>query len=179
MNQKLSKNKEDVNRNFVSPEAQEAYRQSLLRHIMLVQEAGSLLGVPKSQLDEHDNSKWGKEEFWDYAQHFHGTKADPTGFSLAWNHHVHNNPHHWQYWIHPAGGVVQGCDLFNDAFVMPKNFALEMVADWLGASKGYTGSWDMTEWLGKSWLRMKIHSETRKFLYDVLREIYNGKAWEL
>jgi hypothetical protein len=166
----------DTNKNYVSPQALMLFEESLIKHIEAVREAGAILGVRKSQLAVHDDSKWEPEEFWAYAQQFHGNKADPTGFSLAWNHHIHCNKHHWQHWLHPAGHVVKGTDLFNGAFEMPENYAMEMIADWLGASKCYTGSWDMTEWLEKNWVGMKIHSQTRNFIHDVLVEIKNGKA---
>lgn len=53
---------------------------------------------------------------------------------------------------------------------MPKAYAAEMVADWLGSSYVYTGSWDMEEWLNKNFYSGKIilHHNTKKFVETLL-----------
>jgi FMN phosphatase YigB (HAD superfamily) len=54
---------------------------------------------------------------------------------------------------------------------MPEKYAREMIADWLGASKAYTGSWDMTDWLNKNYNKIIVHKNTHAFIQKVLREI--------
>jgi hypothetical protein len=52
---------------------------------------------------DHDQTKdgFGSEEYKAYDQWFYGvrTPAAKYNFNRAWLHHIHMNPHHWQYWI--------------------------------------------------------------------------------
>ena len=80
---------------------------------------------------EHDMSKYQPEEYDAYDAYFYGgnrTKKVESDFNYAWLHHIHNNPHHWQYWV-----------LINDgdgikALEMPENYVYEMTCDWLSFS---------------------------------------------
>ena len=141
---------------------------SLCDHVCFVRDAGEKLGVNPDQLKSHDWTKFSLEEFPYYARQFTGDKGDPDGFARAWLHHQNNNLHHWEYWItrsghsHGGGGIVDGC------LRMPREYVLEMVADWMGASMAYTGSWDMTEWLTKNLQNIKLHPSTREDLNTIL-----------
>ena len=151
----------------VKKEVAEAFTISLRRHIAYVQEAGRKIGVLDEQLRIHDLSKWTREEFVGYALHFHGGGA-PVEFSKAWLHHIHTNPHHWQHWIFPDGWTPDGTQIENGILEMPKYCALEMVADWMGASFAYTNSWNMADWLTKNIPRIIVHSKTAAYLRGVL-----------
>lgn len=144
-----------------------AYKKSLQEHIANVQEAGQKLGVNGDLLDIHDRSKWTEAEFPGYAYHFHGGGA-PNEFAKAWLHHIHNNPHHWQYWMFPDGFTPKGSYVENGRVQMPEDYALEMVADWLGSSKTYTGSWDIANWLIDNTDRIQLHSKTADYVRQVL-----------
>lgn len=139
------------------------FAASLESHITYVREAGRQLGVEEWQLEQHDLSKWSVLEFPAYARHFHGG-GDPDGFAVAWLHHIHSNPHHWQHWIYPDGFTPKGSSVENGVVEMPEHCALEMLADWMGAGRAYTGSWDMTEWLTKNIPKIRVHSNTARFL---------------
>jgi len=147
-----------------------AFEAFLQTHIRNVQEAGHEVLVPAYLLQIHDASKWSEQEFSFYAQQFYGDRADPVGFARAWLHHQNCNPHHWEYWItrsdHSKGasgaGAVDGC------LSMPEEYVREMVADWMGASKTYTGSWDMSGWLTKNLPRMQLHPDTLDLVRTVL-----------
>lgn len=140
------------------------YAESLRDHIRFVKEAGGMTGVDPQLLEKHDNSKWTLAEFPHYAKHFHGG-GDPEGFSYAWLHHIHHNPHHWQHWIYPNGFKMDDSDVEDGGIVeMPFWFAKEMIADWMGASMAYTGSWDMIDWLAKNIPKIRVHSSTASFL---------------
>lgn len=143
------------------------YVESLKEHIAYVQEAGRKLGLPNEQLDIHDKSKWEEPEFSGYALHFKGGGA-PDKFAVAWIHHIHYNPHHWQHWIFPDNYTPNGSNVENGVIEMPEKYALEMVADWMGASKAYTGSWDMADWLSKNISRVIVHSKTAEYLRGIL-----------
>lgn len=155
----------------------EAYAESLRQHIAYVQEAGRKLGIEEQQLAVHDASKWTAAEFPGYAQHFQGGGA-PNEFSRAWLHHIHHNPHHWQHWIFPDGFTPKESDVENGAVQMPARFALEMIADWMGASRAYTGSWDMIDWLWKNIPKIRLHSNTAEYVRVVLdHEGYADVVW--
>ena len=141
---------------------------ALVEHTIYVREAGKRLHVPPEQLRIHDQSKFSYDEFVAYADHFHGDDPDPNSFVDAWLHHIHHNPHHWQHWMFPDGYTPKNSSVENGIVAMPGYYATEMVADWMGASMAYTGSWDMTDWLRKNWSLIKLHSATRTYIRDIL-----------
>lgn len=151
----------------LTAEVAEKFEKSLKAHIAAVQEAGRQLGVSEVQLSLHDESKWTFYEFPGYAIHFQGGGA-PDMFAAAWLHHIHENEHHWEHWLFPDNYTPKGSTVENGCVFMPYNFALEMVADWMGASFAYTGSWDMTDWLFKNWGRVRFHSRSRAYIREVL-----------
>lgn len=167
----------------------EAFLESLETHIRYVIEAGLMLGLSDLHLMRHDESKFGREEFAQYAINFHGGKsgldvAHEAGkasddFAGAWLHHIHHNPHHWQHWIFPDSFTPKGSSVEAGMLLMPELYVREMVADWLGASRAYTGSWDMTEWLRKNLPRVRLHSQSWMILKDILREDYGNILDEL
>lgn len=147
--------------------AEQRFIESLHKHMAFVDEAGRMLGVPVKQLEIHDNSKWSDEEFYAYVKHFEGGGA-PDEFARAWLHHLHLNPHHWQHHIFPDGFTPKNSDVEQGVVQMPANYVLEMVADWMGASMAYTGSFDMTKWLIKKIPRIRVHSKTAMVLREIL-----------
>jgi hypothetical protein len=144
-----------------------AYEESLKRHIDAVQKAGLLLQVPVVQLEIHDRSKYSLDEFPYYVRQFHGDKGDPSGFAVAWLHHQNTNPHHWEYWITRSDHTNSAAD---GCLPMPERYVREMVADWMGASYTYTGSWDITDWCRAKIPAMKLHPTTLDLVTAVLRE---------
>lgn len=149
------------------------YFLATLRHKWFVFWAGLRLGgIPILRLILHDLSKFGRSELPHYNRQFFGDADDPMGFATAWNHHENHNPHHWGYWI-PRTGRFAGQPL-----PMPRSYAREMVADWCGAGRAYTGSWDMTEWLKKNLSGMRLHPDTRAHVIDALAKIgYGVEVW--
>lgn len=163
-----------VTEGLVTREQHDTYLASLRAHIRYVQEAGAMLGVPEWPLMLHDDSKFGYEEFPAYARKF-GKGGSPVDaehveieFADAWLHHIHHNPHHWQHWIFPDGYAPKGSGIEAGVVRMPHRYALEMIADWMGASMAYTGSWDMSDWLQKNMPRIRLHSQTAALVREVL-----------
>lgn len=144
------------------------YTESLKAHLKHVYDSAELLGVPENQIRQHDASKWSEAEFWPYAINFYGSDeqkdANKEAFDRAWLHHLHHNPHHWQHWL------LNLDDGRSRPLRMPDNYALEMVADWRGASLAYTGSADMTDWLNDRFSWLNLHDETRAYVLTVLTE---------
>ena len=66
-------------------------------------------------ISEHDDSKFGEEEFEPYAKHFYDDDDYSLDYDEAWEHHWMNNEHHPEHWL--------GQD-------MPLIYILEMLCDW-------------------------------------------------
>lgn len=141
-----------------------------IEHKWYVLKACLILGVPLRRALAHDLSKFSAEELPHYERQFYGDKADPEGFARAWLHHQNTNPHHWEYWVtrsdHTKGksGAVNGC------LEMPETYVREMVADWMGASKAYTGEWYMAKWLMANLPKVKLHPNTRALVGEILEK---------
>ena len=142
-----------------------------LKHKWYVLLASLRIGLPLWRAFIHDLSKFGLSELLHYNRQFYGDKGDPAGFAAAWLHHQNCNPHHWEYWItrsdhsHGGSGAVDGC------LEMPPLYVREMIVDWMGASKAYTGSRDMAEWLKGNLDKIKVHPNTRKTIEEELSRI--------
>lgn len=146
------------------------FYHTLEAHIACVQEAGIKLGLKEEQLDTHDLSKFSQSEFGAYAKHFQGGGA-PQEFAEAWLHHLHFNEHHWQHFMFPDEFSPAGTNIRRGVMPMPEKFALEMVADWMGAGKAYTDSDDMTDWLLKNVPRITLHQKTAEFVTKTLDDL--------
>jgi len=82
----------------------------------------------KEQIECHDQSKYGEEEWEPYLNWFYpideNASKDEYGYDIAWIHHCHNNPHHFQYWICiDDDGTTRPID-------MPLNYIIEALCDW-------------------------------------------------
>ena len=156
---------------------EEKFKESLEKHIKYVHEAGTLIGVPEEQLAIHDDSKWTEVEFTGYAHYFHGERTPEVidRFACAWLNHIHQNPHHWNHWIFADGYTPKDSSVENGVVRMPDNYALEMIADWMGASMAYTGSFDMTSWLIENMPKIRLHSKTAGYVWGIL----NGMGYDV
>lgn len=117
-------------------------------------------------VDAHDLSKYGADEYDAYDRHFYGSRpaGEDKDFDYAWLHHIHANPHHWQHW------VLKSDDGSEKALEMPREYVYEMIADWLsfGVAKGDLSG--VFEWYEKH-KGMTLHPSTRKLVEDVLGKI--------
>jgi hypothetical protein len=147
------------------------YLKYVCKHKWFVFRAGLAVGgIPLWRLIIHDYSKFSKAEWTPYVNRFFGGRAgiedksqDPQEFHRAWLHHLHHNPHHWEHWITPAH--------MSDPLEMPEHFVREMIADWLGAGKGITGSWDLTEWYEKTESRHILHPATKEYVRVLMNDV--------
>lgn len=128
----------------------------------------------------HDLSKDSPEEYEAYDDYFYAdqrTDEIEERFSYAWLHHMHHNPHHWQYWILKDDDSDQTSF---KALAMPDEYIVEMLADWWSFSwKEYILRHDRNDLYGIfNWYddhkdRMMLHTKTKdtveKFL-DLLRD---------
>jgi hypothetical protein len=54
---------------------------------------------------------------------------------------------------------------------MPEPLVREMVADWMGAGRAITGTWDVAGWYAKNRERMVLHPETRARVEALIAEV--------
>lgn len=124
----------------------------------------------RTGLFNHDQSKWEKEEYDAYDAYFYGgrkTKEVKETFNYAWLHHIHNNPHHWQYWVlindDPEDGTV--------ALDIPYRYVIEMICDWWSFSWSDGNLYEIFDWYNKHKNRMILSKNTRELVEDILDQI--------
>lgn len=115
----------------------------------------------------HDESKYSAEEYYAYDEYFYGTK-DENEFNKAWLHHIHHNPHHWQYWILFEDDPGQNRE---KAIEMPVEYALEMVADWWSFSWKEQKLDEVLKWYDNHKNKIILHPKTRALVESILNEI--------
>ena len=117
---------------------------------------------------KHDKSKWDVEEYDAYDEYFYlKDKKNPEvreAFDYAWLHHIHNNPHHWQYWLldNDDDGVYP--------LEMPKEYVYEMIADWWSFSWKTGDLREIFDWYAEH-DNIKLHDNTRKLVDSILDRI--------
>lgn len=119
---------------------------------------------------DHDFSKFSEEEYDAYDKYFYGgnkTEEVKKNFNLAWLHHIHNNPHHWQHWIlindNPGEGMV--------ILDMPHNYIIEMICDWWAFSWAKGNLYEIFKWYDQHKAYMKLSDKTRKTVEDILEKL--------
>lgn len=121
-------------------------------------------------ISQHDLSKYGKEEYDAYDEYFYGGYVRTKDkFNKAWLHHIHNNPHHWQYWMlfedDPNGSNDYIC------IEMPHNYVIEMIADWWSFSWKSKNLYEIFDWYNKHLMTIKLHEKTRKHVEKILSDL--------
>lgn len=126
----------------------------------------------RTGLFNHDQSKWEKEEYDAYDAYFYGgrlTKKVKDNFNYAWLHHIHSNPHHWQYWVlindDPQDGTI--------ALDIPYRYVIEMICDWWSFSWSDGNLYEIFDWYNKHKDRMILSKNTRELVEDILGQIKN------
>ena len=155
------------------------YLLMTIKHKYFVFVAGRKTRAPVWRLVIHDWTKFLPCEAPYYGRQFFGDRGDKTGFARAWIHHQNSNPHHWEYWQNRSihNRATNPIDPDDWLCPMPEWAVREMVADWMGASRAYTGH-NPTDW-NWPWLRKNlvsrvlpnIHPKTRLVLMRVLKEV--------
>lgn len=131
--------------------------------------------MPVWRLIIHDWSKFTPREWGAYARRFGSGRggsfdkaADPDEFHRAWTHHWHVNPHHWEHWLSLRG------DGSLTPMEMPETYVREMVADWMGAGRAYTGRWDISQWYSKNRDRILLAPDARLMVDRLVSDM----AWD-
>lgn len=124
----------------------------------------------------HDESKYTCEEYDAYDEYFYGKDKTPEvekEFDYAWLHHIHNNPHHWQYWVLINDEAYVGMEILD----MPYYRIIEMICDWWSFSWKTGNLYEIFDWYKKH-NNMKLSPRTKEIVENVL-DMIAGKLEEL
>ena len=123
-----------------------------------------------SNIDYHDKSKRNPKEYNAYDAYFYGRNKSfqvVQNFNYAWLHHIHHNPHHWQYWVlindDPEEGTV--------ALEMPYEYIVEMICDWWSFSWKTGNLYGIFDWYEQHKERMILADGTKKLVERFLEEM--------
>lgn len=118
----------------------------------------------------HDSSKYTEAEYNAYDAYFYGNNKSykvVNDFKLAWLHHIHENPHHWQHWVlindEPKEGTI--------ALEMPYEYVIEMICDWWAFSHKKGELYEIFDWYDGHKKNMILHNNTRKLVENILEQI--------
>ena len=115
----------------------------------------------------HDQSKYDKEEYDAYDKYFYGNRSYEVveDFKLAWLHHIHQNPHHWQYW------VLLNDDEGEECLEIPLCYIIEMICDWWSFSWYNDDLYEIFRWYGRHRDHIQLNDNTRKLVENILNQM--------
>lgn len=119
---------------------------------------------------EHDLSKSNLDEYEAYDAYFYGGNRSyhvVEEFRYAWLKHIHNNPHHWQYWMLTNDEPNEGENVLD----MPYNYILEMICDWWAFSWNSGDLTEMFDWYEVHKDYMKLSPRTRRNVEYILDKV--------
>lgn len=118
---------------------------------------------------KHDVSKSDPEEYDAYDNYFYRNKSfeNTRNFNLAWLHHIHVNPHHWQYWVLINDESKEGTICLD----MPYNYIIEMICDWWSFSFKTGNLSEIFNWYDKHKAHILLSNDTREIVEDILGKI--------
>jgi len=138
------------------------------------------MGVPVHRAILHDWTKLSPREWFAYVDNFYnkdGSKrqvrdktgaydpnSQPMSFKKAWLSHQRNK-HHWQAWVSLGDyGKIE-------TLPIPETYLREMIADWIGAGKAYSGNSDPKGWYEKNKEKMILHGDSKILLERLLEKV--------
>lgn len=122
-----------------------------------------------SLIYNHDFSKISEEEYAAYDEYFYGLEEETPkiiqNFNYAWLHHIHKNPHHWQYWvlINDEDGIV--------ALDMPHEYIIEMICDWWSFSWKFGNINEIFDWYDSHKEQIILSKNTRDKVEYILQRL--------
>ena len=138
-------------------------------------------GIPWRGI-KHDMSKFSPVEFLESVKYYQGNRSpidkckEVNGWSKAWQHHKGRNDHHYEYWM-------DDFDHGGKPLKMPPECAIEMLCDYLGAGRAYSGDSfsyadELEWWKKKSQNPLAMHPVTKMFISFELTKIAKAEASE-
>lgn len=129
------------------------------------------------QIKGHDWSKRTDEEYDAYDAYFYGGSKSgevKEAFDRAWLHHIHNNPHHWQYWVliddddeNDNGERYKPLDI-------PNEYIIEMICDWWSFSWKKGDLREIFNWWDEHVDKVIMTDDTREKVEGLLAMIREG-----
>lgn len=157
--------------------------QSVLDSYEFLCDSGVFSRIPDltEQIKNHDKSKYSKEEYKAYDTYFNEFPGEDKpwwvveDFNYAWCHHLHNNPHHWQYWV-----LIPDPKDEQTVLDMPEVYLHEMICDWLSFSMlkyNQSGNpsdlWGFVDWYQSNKDEIKLSVDTRDRVEKIVRDVSN------
>lgn len=138
-----------------------------------------LAGIPWRGI-KHDLSKFSPTEFFESVKYYSGTRSpidtckEENSYSKAWLHHKGRNKHHYEYW-------QDNFDKGGKPLIMPFEDTVEMLCDYLGAGRAYSGKKFSYEtefewWKEKRKDKKAMHEVQHNFLDLAFSILYSTKA---
>ena len=120
------------------------------------------------QLNIHDLSKYGEKEYDAYDKYFYGTKTKEVEkeFNYAWLHHIHNNPHHWQYWLLYEDSTKKPIPL-----EIPYEYLIEMILDWWSFSWKQGNLYEIQDWYNNHKSIIIMNENSKNLTEKIIRSI--------
>ena len=121
----------------------------------------------------HDESKYSTEEYDAYDKYFYGGNRSykvVQDFNYAWLHHIHNNPHHWQYWVLLEDDPESGMPY--KALEIPMPYIFEMIADWWSFSWKSGNLFEIFNWYADHRSKQIINPKSREIVEYILERIW-------
>ena len=143
----------------------EAWRRFLKPNVINDYES-YIIEEAEKLIQDHDHSKYEDVEFIPYCNYFYHSPKDgfsksSKDFDKGWLHHLHNNPHHWQYWVLLRdSGEVEPQD-------MDIPYVFEMLCDWHSFSSKYVDN-TAYNWYKDNGNKMKLSNNTKKIVEKLI-----------
>ena len=121
----------------------------------------------------HDTSKTDPVEYRAYDAYFYGKNRSyqvVRDFNYAWLHHIHSNPHHWQYWILFEDDPNE--DTSYKVLEIPTSYILEMIADWWSFSWKKDNLEEIFDWYDVHRDKIVLHPKSRKLVENILDALH-------
>jgi len=145
----------------------------MLDNLGLSQEEKSALETAMVSFN-HDESKYSTEEYNAYDKYFYsGNRSYKVvqDFNHAWLHHIHQNPHHWQYWVLLEDDPESG--LPYKTLPIPLPYIFEMIADWWSFSWRSGNLFEIFNWYAEHRDKQYINLNSRMILERILEKIWD------
>lgn len=116
-----------------------------------------------TDVKNHDLSKLSHEEFMPYRQNFFATAEEcpihPAVFTIAWEHHKTNNPHHWENWV----------SKYKDRSEIAEVNCVHMIIDWMAMGLKFNDT--AQEYYEKNKDRISLPDWAVKFIYEIFERL--------
>ena len=147
-------------------ETWEELKKNNIIHDYILKEGQNIKNIDKiidKNVLNHDNSKYGEEEWEPYRKRFYPIneeekKLSKKEFSKAWSHHKKLNSHHHEHW-----------EEINQNDKMPLTDVVEMCCDWISMSKVLGGT--ALEWY-KAQKNIFLGDKQKEWTLFILNEYY-------